>query len=93
MVAFPGRLTSAAIVAMSEDELLAAEFESHIRYLELDAVERKTKGAKYSFLHASEALMNAWDQWGRLQRAAAFRELTPRRVPKAGADPQLAPVS
>jgi hypothetical protein len=93
MIAFPGRLTAAAITAMSEDELLAAEFESHIRFLELDAAERRTKGAKYSFLHASENLMNAWDQWGRLLRAAQFRTLTPRRLPKSGAETEPLPVS
>jgi hypothetical protein len=93
MIAFPGRLTSSAISAMSEAELLAAEFDSHIKFLELDAAERRTKGAKYSFLHASENLLNAWDQWGRLLRAAQVRALTPKRLPKAGAEREAVPVS
>jgi hypothetical protein len=93
MPAFPGRLTAATITAMSEDELLSAEFDSHVRFLELEAVEKREKGRKYNLMRASEELMNAWDQWWRLVRATQSRSLTPKRLPKSGLDRNPVPVS
>lgn len=93
MRAFPGRLTAASITAMTENELLTAEFESHVRFLELEAVEKREKGRKYNLMRASEELMNAWDQWWRLVRATQTRSLTPKRLPKSGIGRDAVPVS
>jgi hypothetical protein len=84
MTVTTARLTSALITAMSESELLDAEFSHHVRFIELDGAERRAKGPKYNLMRGPEELVTAWDQWGRLTRAAIARELTPRRLPKAG---------
>lgn len=78
------RLTSASITAMSEAELIDAEFSHHVRFIELDGQERRAKGPKYNLMRGPEELVNAWDQWGRLTRATIARDLVPRRLPRAG---------
>jgi hypothetical protein len=77
------RLTSASITAMSADELIEAEYKFHVKFIELDGIERRTKGPKYNLMRGPEELMDIWDQWGRLTKAAQSRDLTPRRLPRA----------
>ena len=74
------RLTVASIASLSADELLDAEYALHVRFAELDAVERKTKGSKYNLVRGSEELVDVWDQWGRLTKAAMARSLVPRKM-------------
>ena len=74
------RLTVASIAALSEEDLLDAELALHVRFAELDAVERKTKGSKYNLVRGSEELVDVWDQWGRLTKAALGRSLTPKKM-------------
>lgn len=82
-----GRVTFASINAMTSDELLDAELALHVRFAELDAVERRTKGRKYNLMRGSAELVDTWDQWGRLTRAAQARMLTPRKMsPTASAE-------
>lgn len=80
MSSLPSRVTFASISAMSSDELLDAELALHVRFAELDAVERRTKGRKYNLMRGPAELVDTWDQWGRLTRAAQARLLTPRKM-------------
>lgn len=81
MAAVPPRLTVSSIAALSADELLKAELALHVRFAKLDAQERRTRGSKYNLMRGSVELVDAWDQWGRLTRAAQARSLTPLKVP------------
>jgi hypothetical protein len=83
MRAIPGRLSTTEIGALSADELLNAELAMHTRFAELDAVEKRTKGRKYNLMKGPAELMDAWDQWGRLTRAAQARLLTPLKLSPA----------
>jgi hypothetical protein len=74
------RLSVAAIAALSADELLNAEYAMHVRFSELDAIERRTKGSRYNLMRGSVELVDAWDQWGRLTKAAQARQLTPLKM-------------
>lgn len=78
------RLTVAAIGALSSNELLDAELAMHVRFAELDAVERRLKGTRYNLMKGSAELVDAWDQWARLTSAAQRRSLTPLKLPPAG---------
>ena len=80
MSALPARLTVASIGAMSSDDLLLAELALHVRFAELDAAEKKAKGSKYNLMRGSSELVDAWDQWGRLTKAALNRSLTPLKM-------------
>jgi hypothetical protein len=80
MSSLPPRLTVAAIGAMSSDDLLGAELALHVRFAELDAAERRNKGSKYNLMKGSTELVDTWDQWGRLTRAALARSLTPLKM-------------
>lgn len=84
MSVIPPRLTVASIAAMSPKQLLDAELALHVRFTKLDADERRTKGSKYILMRGSVELVDAWDQWGRLTRAALARSLTPLKLAAQG---------
>jgi hypothetical protein len=71
------RLTVATIAAMTTKQLLSAELAHHKRFTELDGDERRVRGSRYNLLRGPVELVDAWDQWGRLTRAAINRGLTP----------------
>jgi hypothetical protein len=83
MSSIPARVTFATMAAMSSDELLDAELAMHTRFAELDAVEKRTKGRKYNLMKGPAELVDVWDQWGRLTRAAQARLLTPHKLSPA----------
>jgi hypothetical protein len=80
MPTMPAHVTFASMASMSVDELLDAEFAMHVRFIQLDAVEKRLKGRQYNLMKGSAELVDVWDQWGRLTRAARARSLEPRKL-------------
>lgn len=81
------QFTNAQVAAFTPDELLDAEFRSHVRFAELDASARRSQGTRYNLVRNSPELMAAWELWSRLARAVEARLLSPRRLTRAERNP------
>ena len=76
----PERINAVWLSTLTDQDLIDVEARLHARFTVLDIREKKAQGKHYNLMRGPEALVTAWDRWGRVNSAMRARTLEPRRV-------------
>ncbi|MGH7636578.1 MAG: hypothetical protein ACREOK_02915 [Gemmatimonadaceae bacterium] len=71
----PERISRDWIDSLSDEDIKTIEAQLHGKFSTLEKRERKARGDRFSMMHASADLLDAWDRWSRLLNATRERAL------------------
>lgn len=72
---FPDRLTADWIENLGNGQLVTAESQLHVEFLDEENQEKQRRGPRYALLEGPPTLVNAWLRWQMLSNEARSRGL------------------
>ncbi|MBI3567837.1 MAG: hypothetical protein HY084_06495 [Gemmatimonadetes bacterium] len=75
----PEKINAAWIDTLADVDLLDVESRLHEKFTVLDRKHKTLRGSRYVLLQGPTELIDAWDRWSRVDRAARARSLAPNR--------------
>lgn len=79
MKRIPEKINAAWIGTLADVDLLDVESRLHEKFAVMDRKQKQLRGSHYELMKGSTELIDAWDRWSRVDRAARARSLSPKR--------------
>ncbi len=79
MKRIPEKINKEWIGTLGDVDLLDVESRLHEKFAVLDRKHKLLRGSRYVLLQGPSDLIDAWDRWSRVDRAARARSLAPNR--------------